>query len=104
METVDVEVKITSIQGIHMFRRERMCQIIKYNPLSSRFHPHLTLIKKMRTYLELEGKLGPKHKQQPQSQQSQPRPTQPSTNPLIRRGTKTNDKRRKLIPTRCYNI
>ena len=47
----------------------------------------------MRTYLELEGKLGPKPKQQPQSQQPQSRPTRPSTNPLVRRGTKTSEKR-----------
>ena len=101
VETVDVEIKITSMQGIHMFRRDRTCQIIKCNPWSTQLCPHLTLIKKMKTYLELEGKLGPKSRQQHQLQQNQnqPRPAQPSTNPLIRRGTKTNDKRRKLIPT-----
>ena len=88
VETVDVEVKITSMQGIHMFRRDRTCQIIKCNPCSTRLHPHPTLIKKMRMYLELEGKLGPKSRLQHQLQQNQnqPRPTQPSTNPLIRRG------------------
>ena len=58
----------------------------------------------MKTYLELEGKLGPKPKQQPQSQQNQPRPTQPSTNPVVRRGTKISDKRRKLIPTGRYKV
>ena len=46
----------------------------------------------MRTYLELEGKLGPKPRHQPQQNQNQQRSTQPSTNPLVRRGTKTNDK------------
>ena len=99
VETVDVEVKITSMQGIHMFRRDKTCQIIKCNPWSTRLHPHPTLIKKMRMYLELEGKLGPKLKQKTQPQQNQPRPAQPSTNPLVRRGTKTSDKRRKLIPS-----
>ena len=60
----------------------------------------------MRTYLKLEVKLGPKPRQQPQPQQykNQPRLIQPSLNPLIRRGTKTNDKRRKLIPTRQYKV
>ena len=53
VETVDVEVKITSMQGIHTFRRERMCQIIKINAWSTRLHPHPTLIKKVRMYLEL---------------------------------------------------
>ena len=104
VETVDVEVKITSVQGIHTFRRDRMCQIIKCNPWITRLHPHPTLIKKMRTYLKLEGKLGPKHKQQPQSQQNQSTPSQPSTNSLGRKGTKTNDKRRKLIPTKIYKV
>ena len=106
VETVDVEVKITLMQGIHMFRRGRMCQIIKCNPWSTRLHPHPSLIKKMRTYLELEGKLGPKSRQQPQPQQNQkqPRTIQPSTNPLVRRGTKINEKRRKLVPTRQYKV
>ena len=104
VETVDVEVKITSMQGIHTFRSDRMCQIIKCNPWSTRLCPHSTLIKKMRTYLELEGKLGPNPKQQTYSQQKKSRPTQPSTNPLVRRGTKASDKRRKLIPTKTHKV
>ena len=70
VETVAVEVKITSMQGIHMFRRDRTCEIIKYNPWSTRLCPHPPLIKKMKMYLELEGKLGPKPKQQFESQQN----------------------------------
>ena len=54
VETVDVKVKITLMQGIHMFRRDRMCQIIKCNPWSTRLCPHLSLIKTMRTHLKLE--------------------------------------------------
>ena len=99
VETVDVKVKITSMQGIDTFR---MCQIIKCNPWSTRLHPHPSLIKKMRTYLELEGKLGPKPK--PQQKQNQPKPVQCSKNPLIRRGTTNNDERRKLIPTKRYKL
>ena len=86
VETVDMEVRITSIQRSHMFRRDRTCQIIKCNPWSTRLHPHLTIIKKMKTYLELEGKLGPKF--QPQSDQS--RPTQPDTNPHVKKRNKGN--------------
>ena len=100
VEMVDVEVKITSMQGIHMFRRDRTCQIIKCNPWSTKHHPHPTLIKKMRIYLELEGKLGPNSKIQ--SLQNQSRPAQPNTNPLVRREAKATDKRRKLIPTKRY--
>ena len=98
VETVDGKVKITSMQGIHTFQRDRTCQIIKCNPWSTRLYPHPTLINKMRTYLQLEGKMGPKSKIQPQQNQS--RPTQPNTNPLLRRETKAMDKKRKLIPQR----
>ena len=104
VETVAVEAKITSIQGIHTFRRDRTCQIIKCNPWSTRICPHPTLIKTMRIYLEVGEKLGLKPKQQPQSQQNKSRPTQPITIPLVRRGTKTSDKRRKLIPTKRYKV
>ena len=100
VEMVDVEVQKTFMQGTHIFRRDRMCQIIKCNPWSTRLHPHPTLIKKMRTYLELEGKLGPKF--QPQSDQS--RPAQPNTNHHVRTDTKVTDKRRKLIPTKRYKV
>ena len=33
VEVVDVEVKITSMQGMHIFRRDRMAQLIKCTPL-----------------------------------------------------------------------
>ena len=96
VEMVDVEVRITSMQGTHTFRRDRICQIIKCNPWSARFCPHPMIIKKMKTYLELEGKLGPKF--QPQSNQS--RPTQADTNPLVRKGTKATKKGRDSFPPR----
>ena len=54
----------------------------------------------MKTYLELEGKLGPKL--QPQSNQS--RPTQPDTNPSVREETKATEKRKRLIPTKKYKM
>ena len=102
VEMVDVEVKITSMQGIYTFMRDRTCQIIKCNPWSTKLHPHLTLIKKMRTYLVLEGKLVPKSKIQ--SQLNKSRPTQPNANLLVRREAKATDKRRKLIPTKRYEV
>ena len=88
------------MQGTHMFRRDRMCQIIKCNPWSARLCPHPTIIKKMKTYLELEGKLGPKI--QPYSNQS--RLTQPNTNPHVRKETKATEKRKRLIPTKKYKV
>ena len=54
----------------------------------------------MKTYLELEGKLGPKF--QPQSDQS--RSTQPDTNPHVRKETKATEKRKRLIPTKKYKV
>ena len=60
LETVHVEVKIKTMRGIHTFQRDRTMQIIKCNPWSARLHPYPSLIQKMKMYLELEGKLGPK--------------------------------------------
>ena len=99
VEMVDVEVRITSIQGTHTFRRDRMCQIINCNPWCTRLCPQPTIIKKIKTYLELEGKLGPKL--QPQTDQSSP--AQPDTNPHMRKETKVIEKR-KLIPTKNYKV
>ena len=100
VETVDVEVRITSMQGTHMFRMDRTCQLIKCNPWSTRLCPHPTIIKKMRTYLELEGKLGPK----PQSQSNQFRPPFPNTNPQLRKDSKVTEKRKRLTPTKRYKV
>ena len=49
------------------------------NPWSTRLHPYPSLIRKMKTYLELEGKVGPKPRPQPQTQ-SQPCISTPSQN------------------------
>ena len=77
-EVLDVEVKITSMQATHIFRRDWTTQVIKYTPWSTRLHPHLTIIKKMKTFLEVEGKMGP-------APASQFRPWLPDTNPNIRK-------------------
>ena len=98
-ETVDVEVEVKTMQGIHTSRRDRTSQVIKCNPWSINLHPYPFLIQKMRTYQELEGRLGPKSRPLPQTQPQktcmqpkQLRPAQPSTNPRVRKspGTKTN--------------
>ena len=60
LETVDVEVKVKTMRGIYMFRRGNTTQVILCNLWSTRLHPYPSLIRKMKTYLELEGKLGPK--------------------------------------------
>ena len=76
-KTLDVEVKVVTMRGVHTFRRDRTTKIIQCNPWSARFHPYSTLIKKMRTYLHLEGKLCPKHRPQTQVQPSTSTPAQP---------------------------
>ena len=76
LETVDVEVKVKMMRGIHTFRRDRTSQIIKCNPWSTKLHPYHSLIWKLKIYLEVEGKLGPKPRPQPQTQ------PQPSTSAL----------------------
>ena len=55
---------------------------------------------KMKTYLELKGKLGPKFQPLP----DQSRPAQPNTNPCVRKETKVTEKRRKITPTKKYKV
>ena len=94
VDIVDVEDRMTSIQGTHMSRRDRTCKIIKCNPWSTRLYPYPTIIKKIKMYLQLEGKLGPKL--QPQTNLS--RPAQPDTNPCIRKETKAIEKKEEAYP------
>ena len=116
VEMVDVEVKVKMMQGIHTFQRDRASQIIKCNPWSTRLHPYPSLIWKMKAYLELEGKLGPKPRPQPQTRPQQSQPTNPATNkhqhppqntnPMTGKapGPKTNDKRRTMLAKRRYKV
>ena len=85
VEVVDVEVKITSMQGTHIFRRDRMAQLIKCTMLSTRLCPHPTVVKKMRTFLEVKGKMGPILI----PTNSQYRPPQWNTNPNARKDKAT---------------
>ena len=54
----------------------------------------------MKTYLELEGKLGSK----PQSQTNQFRPPFPNTNPQVRKESKMTEKTKRLIVTEKYKV
>ena len=86
VELVDIEVKITSMQGMHIFRRDRMTQLIKCTPWSMRLCLHPTIIKKMKTFLEEENKMGlipvP-------VLGNQFRPPLPETNPNVRKNDTT---------------
>ena len=85
------------MQGTHIFRRDRMTQLIKCFPWSTRLHPHLTIAKKMRTFLEVEGKMGPI----PQPTSSQHRPPQPDTSPNVRKG-KATEKKKRVVPIKRF--
>ena len=52
----------------------------------------------MRTFLEVEGKLGPL----PQSSSNQYRPPQPDTNPNVRKVNKSTEKRKRVAPTKRF--
>ena len=98
LETVNTDVKIKMVRGIHTFQRDRTMQIMKCNPWSTKLHPYPSLIWKMKMYLELEGKLGPKPRPQPQTQ-LQPRTSAPSqSNP-----PQNNNQTRKAQDPRCHN-
>ena len=96
VEVVDVEVKNISLQGTHIFRRDRTTQLIKCTPWSTRLHPHLMIIKKMKIFLEVEDKMGliP-------TPSSQFRPTLPDTNPNVRKDTIT-EKRKRATPKKKF--
>ena len=67
---------------------------------STRLCSHPTIIKKIKTYLKLDGKLGLK----PQSQSNLFGPPQPNTNPQVRKESKVTEKRKRLIPTEKYKV
>ena len=99
-EMVDVEVKVKMMQGIHTFRRDRTSQVIKCNPWSTKLcilTPPLS--GRWKPIWELEGRLGPKSRPQPQTQPQQTQlqqsllwPAQPSTNPMVRKTARTQNK------------
>ena len=97
VEVVDVEMKITSMQGMHIFRRDRMTQLIKCTPWSMRLCPHPPIIKKMKTFLEVENKIGliipvPAN---------QFRPQLPETNPNVRKNDMT-ERRKRATPKKKF--
>ena len=92
VEVVDVEVKITSMHGTHIFRRDQTTQLIKCTSWSTRLHPHPTIIKKMKTFLEVEGKMDPIP-----VPISQFRPLLPNTNPNIQKDNATEKRKRTTL-------
>ena len=83
VEVVDIEVKVMSMQGTHIFRRDRTTQLIRCLPWTTKLHPHPTIVKKMKTFLEVENKMGPIIL----APVSQFRPPLPEINPNFRKVT-----------------
>ena len=92
-----MEVKVTSMQGMHIFRRDRTTQLIKCTPWTTKLCLHPTIVKKMKTFLEVENKMGPRIP----APVSQFRPPLPETNPNIRKGD-TTEKRKRATPKKKF--
>ena len=97
VEVVDIEVRIMSMQGMHIFRRDRTMQLIKCTAWRTRLCLYPTIIMKMKTFLEVEGKMDPI----PQPANSQYRPPQWDTNPKIRKDNAA-EKRKRAAPTKWF--
>ena len=97
VEVVDVEVKITSRQGMHICRRDRMTQLIKCTPWSTRLCPCPTIIKRIRTFLEVENKMGPIIP----APANQFRPPLPETNLNLRKND-VAEKRKRATPKKKF--
>ena len=95
VEVVDIDLKITSRQGMHIFQRDKTTQLIKCTPWNTRICSHPTIIKKMKTFLEVEGKMGPI----PQPTCNKYRPLQPDANPNVRK-----DKRKRTALTKGLGL
>ena len=93
----DVAVKITSMQGMHIFRRDRMTQLIKCTPCSMRLCLNPTIITKMKTFLEVENKMGPLIP----VPANQFRPPLPETNPNVKKND-TTEKRKRATPKKKF--
>ena len=94
IEVVDMEVKVTSMQGTHLYKRDWTTQVTKCVPWTNNIHPHPTIIKKMKTFLEVENKMGTTI--QTSMQNSQFRSPLPQTNPNICRSDNVERKRQLL--------
>ena len=68
-----------------------MTQLIKCTPWSTRLCPHPTIIKKMKTFLEVENKMGLIPIPAPANQF---RPPLPETNPNVRKNDTTEERKR----------
>ena len=99
VEVVDMEVKVTSMQETHIFRRDQMTQLVRCVPWTPNLHPHPNMIKKMKTFLEVEIKMGPIIP----TPANQYRLPLPEMNPNVRKGDAT-EKRKRVTPKRRFSL
>ena len=85
------------MQGTHIFQRDRMTQLIRCVPWTTKLCLHPNIIKKMKTFLEVENKMGPVIP----APVSQFRPPLPETNPNIRKGDST-EKGKRATPKKRF--
>ena len=95
IEALDIEVKITSMQGTHVFRRDRTSHLIKCTQWSTRLCPHPTIIKKISRISRETGSVTPVPKY--------PVQTLPTRHqPHARKGGKVTEKEMRLAPTKRF--
>ena len=99
IEVVDVEVKVMSMQGTHLYKRDQTTQITKCVLWTNNIRPHPTIIKKMKTFLEVENRMGTTI--QTPMQNSQFRPPLPQTNLNICRSDNV-ERRKTITPKRKF--
>ena len=99
VEVVDVEVKFTLMQGTNIFKRDRTTQLTKCIPWTTKNHPHPTIIKKMKTFLEVENKMEPMIPIPAPNSQFRPPLLEP--NPNVHKNDNT-DKRKRATPKRKF--
>ena len=99
MEVVDMEVKVTPMQGTHLYKRDRTMRVTKSVLWTNNIRPHPNIIKKMKTFLEVENKMGMSI--QTSMPNNQFRPLLPETNPNICRSDNV-ERRKTIIPKRKF--
>ena len=81
----------------HIFRRDQTTQLIRCILWTTKLHPHPNIVKKMKTFLEVENKMGPIIP----ALASQFRLPLPETNPNVRKSD-TTEKRKRVMPKKRF--
>ena len=97
VEVVDVEVKVTSMQGTCIFSRDQITQLVRCIPWTANLCPHPNVVKKMKTFLEVENKMGSIIP----APAIQFRLPLPETNPNVRK-SEALEKRKRVIPKKRF--